>query len=198
MGAEQAGGLEDLLMGNVTEGSEETSEQLAARISAAQARLAAVKKDEKKATGDDRHLAKVVKYLSPSLLSFVSWMINQEIPSFTILALLSLSCRPASEFMEKKIELGDYAVPEFLTEVSNKAIQRKIADWGTLVIAADHQSTTVYLGSLRLDSTKISRFEKGVRLIIETYWLRATTEFDATALDKVARGVVDLCCIRKV
>ena len=63
MGAEQTGGLDDLLMGNVGEGSEETSEQLIARIAAAQARLAAVKKDEKKSSVHDRQLAQIIKYL---------------------------------------------------------------------------------------------------------------------------------------
>ena len=103
MAVEQTGGLDDLLMGNVGEGSEETSEQLVARITAAQARLAAVKKDEKKSSVHDRQLAQIIKYLQPSLLKLVAWMIDQEIPSFTVLALVSLACRPAAEIMEKEI-----------------------------------------------------------------------------------------------
>ena len=55
-------GLDDLLMGNVSEGSEETSEALLARIAAAQAKLVAVKKDEASIADDfivgtDRHVS---------------------------------------------------------------------------------------------------------------------------------------------
>ena len=74
MAVEQTGGLDDLLMGNVTEGSEETSEQIAARISSAQARLAAVKKDEKRSSKHDCQLAQVIKHLPLELIPFVSIM----------------------------------------------------------------------------------------------------------------------------
>ena len=196
MAVEQTGGLDDLLMGNVAEGSEETSEQIAARISSAQARLAAVRKDEKKSSGDDRHLAQVIKYLTPSLLPFVSWMINHELPSLTILAILSLSSRPAAEVIEKHITLDDVAESAFLSAVSNKAIRGKISEWSALVIAADKESKTTHLEALHSDTEKMKDLAKGIGMILKIYWLRTSSIHDEQELAAIAREFVKKCCAK--
>ncbi|NJP03948.1 hypothetical protein HC823_01630 [Candidatus Gracilibacteria bacterium] len=85
-----AEGLDDLLMGNVAEGSEETSEQLAARIAAAQARLAKVQKDEATAKGFDTHLVKLIKNIGSDWIDFIAYLINKDVPSLTILAFFSV------------------------------------------------------------------------------------------------------------
>jgi hypothetical protein len=191
MGAEQAGGLDDLLMGNVAEGSEETSEQLIARIAAAQARLAAVKKDEKKSSTHDHQLAQIIKYLQPSLLQLVVWMIDKEIPSLTILAFFSIACRPAAEIVESQIELNDLEELEFLSEVSNEVIRQKISEWCSFVIIADSHSATLRLSSFQKDWENKKLLTQGVRLILSAFWLRATTEYEANMLDNIADKFVE-------
>ncbi len=190
MGAEQASGLDDLLMGNISEGSEETSEQLIARISAAQARLAAVKKDEKKSVGHDRQLAQIIKYLQPSLLKLVAWMIDQEIPSLTILAFVSLVCRPAAEMIESQIELEDVAGLGFLQEVQNDVIRKRITEWCSLVLIADDHSNTLHLSSFHKDFSNKELLTQGIRLILSAFWLRATTEYESNMLDNIAEDFV--------
>lgn len=195
MGAEQVGGLDDLLMGNVAEGSEETSEQIAARISSAQARLAAVKKDEKKTSKHDTRLAQVIKHLPMELIPFVSWLINHEIPSLTILAILSLSQKPADDAL-KSFDILERETKEqsFLSEIRHTALRTKISNWSQQVLTVDTLSTTVRLASLQSEQLKNSRFTTGIRAIIEEIWLRSSAEFDPEILDRFSRMISAWFC----
>ncbi len=197
MGTEQIGGLDDLLMGNVTEGSEETSEQIVARISAAQARLAAVRKDEKKSTVHDRQLAQVIKSVPIELIPFISWLIDHNIPSLTILALFSLSHKPAADALTSIVEVPTTGnAPSFLTEIKHSALRTKISDWSRLVVAADRLSATVRLESLRKEQSKNSRLAAGLRELLEIIWLRSSAEFNPEQLDHLARDIASWCCIK--
>lgn len=196
MAVEQTGGLDDLLMGNVTEGSEETSEQIAARISAAQARLAAVRKDEKKSTVHDHQLAEVIKTIPIELIPFVSWLINHEIPSLTILALFSLSHKPAADAITALEVPAVGKDPAFLAEISHPALRAKIADWSRLVVVADRFSATIRLESLRKEQSKNSRLAAGLRELMEIIWLRSSAEYNPEQLDRLARDVASWCCIK--
>lgn len=195
MAVEQTGGLDDLLMGNVAEGSEETSEQIVARISAAQARLAAVKKDEKKTSKHDMALAQVIKHLPMELIPFVSWLINHEMPSLTILALLSLSQKPADDAL-KSFDIIDGKVKEqvFLSEIQHEALRVKISNWSQQVLLVDAVSKTVRLDSLQNEQLKNSRFTTGIRIIIEEIWLRSSAEFDPEILDRFSRTLTSWFC----
>ena len=198
MGAEQVGGLDDLLMGNVTEGSEETSEQIAVRISSAQARLAAVKKDEKKSSKHDYQLAQVIKHLPLELIPFVSWLINHEIPSATILAILSLSNKPAADAMEKlELSAGGENKSPLFSKISHAALRTKLSNWSQLVVQVDEISATVKLSSLAQEQAKNSRFTTGIREILEAIWLRSSAEFDPEALDHLSREVSKWFCSRE-
>lgn len=195
MGAEQVGGLDDLLMGNVAEGSEETSEQIAARISSAQARLATVKKDEKKTSKHDTQLAQVIKHLPMELIPFVSWLINHEIPSLTILAILSLSQKPADDALKAfDIIAGETKEQAFLAEIRHEALRAKISNWSQQVFTVDALSKTVRLASLQNEQLKNSRFTTGIRAIVEEIWLRSSAEFDPEMLDRFSRMISAWFC----
>lgn len=198
MGAEQVGGLDDLLMGNVAEGSEETSEQIAARIAGAQARLAAVKKDEKKSSTHDRHLAQVIKKLPIELIPFVSWLINHEIPSLTILAILSLSHKPAEEVLNAlDISVGQDNEIACFSNIPHDALRQKLSHWAQRVATADGLSVTLQLVSLQKEQLKNSRFTAGLRELIEIMWLRSSAEFNPEALDHVSRDIASWFCSSK-
>jgi hypothetical protein len=194
MSTEQLGGLDDLLMGNVAEGSEETSEQIAARISAAQARLAAVQRDEKKSSKYDHALAQVIKYLPIELIPFVSWLINHEIPSLTILGLLSLSNKPAADTISSLSVSNEESDREFLQKIGHDVLRRKISEWTQVVLVADTLSATVRLQSLQKEQLKNSRFTTGLRELLEIIWLRSSADFDPDALDRLARDVANEFC----
>lgn len=198
MGAEQVGGLDDLLMGNVAEGSEETSEQIAARISSAQARLAAVKKDEKKSSKHDYQLAQVIKHLPLELIPFVSWLINHEIPSATILAILSLSNKPAADALEKlDLSAGGENESPLFSKISHIALRTKLSNWSQLVVQIDEISVTVKLSSLAQEQVKNSHFTTGIREILEMIWLRSSAKFDPEVLDHLSREVSKWFCSRE-
>lgn len=195
MGAEQAGGLDDLLMGNVTEGSEETSEQIAARISGAQARLTAVRKDEKKASTHDHQLAQVIKKLPIELIPFVSWLINHEIPSLTILAILSLSHKPAEDVLNA-LDMSEGQDDELscFSNIVHIALRQKLSHWAQRVATADRLSVTVQLISLQKEQLKNSRFTTGLRALVEIIWLRSSAEFEPEKLDQVSRDIASWFC----
>jgi len=88
---EEMGDLEDMMMGNVSEEASESSEKIAARLAAAQKKIAAVKRDEKKSHGFDEKLSKILPKFSVVLLDFVIFLIDKEVPSCTILAMISVN-----------------------------------------------------------------------------------------------------------
>lgn len=143
------GGLDDLLMGNVGEGSEETKEQLAARIAAAQAKIAMLQKDEASAHGYDLKLAGVLKNVAFWIVEFVAWLLDHDVPSLTILALLTVVSDEAGQicftaFTEAATE------PDERTDVLPETpLRDRIRLWLRFVVAADRASTTVRLTSLR-------------------------------------------------
>ncbi len=196
MGAEQAGGLDDLMMGNVAEGSEETSEQIAARIAASQARLAAVKKDEGVATAHDGELARVVRTLPIGILRFVGWLIDKEVPSFTILAILAISNARAEELMKPTWEIANIDSLNFLSEVHNKHIRTKISVWCQAIILVDRSSKVGRLNSLKKVAIDHAQFAGGLRAVLENYLLRADAEFDPDALDRLARDTAGWVCVK--
>lgn len=196
MGSEQQGGLDDLLMGNVAEGSEETSEQIAARIAASQARLAAVRKDEKSASVYDVHLAKVIASLPIGLLRFVAWLIDQEIPSFTILGILSLSDSNSREVLKENLEMAGDSNPEFLSLIHSGALRKKVSLWCQSIIMIDRQVSTVRLYSLKKDTKSYSLFAGGLRSVVENYLLVESTEFDPGVLDRLARDIAGWLCVK--
>ena len=196
MGAENVGGLDDLLMGNVAEGSEETSEQIAARIAASQARLAAVRKDEGVASTYDAYLAKVIKSLPMGLLRFAGWLIDREIPSFTILGLISLSNDMAQRVLAENLEVAKDMNPEFLSLIHSPKIRKHVAEWSQAVVMIDRQSMTVKLSSLKKDTAHYSLFAGGLRSVIENYLLADDTEFDPAVLDRLARDMAGWLCVK--
>lgn len=196
MGAEQVGGLEDLMMGNVSEGSEETSEQIAARIAASQARIAAVKKDEQAASNADVYLAKVIKKLPLELLRFVAWMIDLEIPSFTILSILTLVSTDAKTVLRPVFEKTASDAISFLGAIHNEKISGELTLWCRSIVMVDRQSNTVNLEVLKKDKAIHAKFAGGLRMILEDYLLVNQAEFNPNILDTLAKDVAGWVCVK--
>ena len=189
--AEGVGGLDDLLMGNVAEGSEETSEELAARIAAAQAKLAAVRKDEASAKGFDQHLVKLIKTIGSEWIDFISYLIDENVPSLTILAIFSVISDEAAaicftEFKstEKPLEEIDLAS----SRLENKKVVDRLHYWWKFIFASDLDSKTVKLKDLRSEVHFQKRmaveFAKLVRTLLSK---NSIQEFDSEALSKVLK-----------
>ncbi len=178
--------LDSLMMGNVSEGSEESSESIAARIAAAQARLAKVKKDEKQAQDFDEKLAKILKHFSYSLIDFVAFLIDKEVPSLTILAIISLANNEAGKicYTEFHKTLDDhYAIVPILP--NNKKEAHKIELWLKFIHQANARSKTLKLSAYKNNKEFVSRLSTETAQMLKDFLIKnKVAEFDEEKLKK--------------
>lgn len=178
--------LDSMLMGNVSEGSEETSESIAARISAAQAKLAKVKKDEKNAHDFDEKLAKILKNFSYDLIDFVAFLIDKEVPSLTILAIIALADNEAGKICYTKFHktLDDnYTIVPLLP--SNKKEAHKIELWLKFIQQANDISKTLKLSIYRKNKNFVDRLSSETAKMLKEFLIKnKVAEFDEDKLKK--------------
>jgi hypothetical protein len=178
--------LDDMLMGNVSEGSEETSESIADRIAAAQAKLAKVKKDEGEAQNFDDKLAKILKKFSYDLIDFVAFLIDKEVPSLTILAIISLASNEAGKicYTEFHKVIDDYyAIMPLLP--SNKKEAQKIELWLKFINKANSVSKTLKLSIYRENKEFVARLSAETAKMLKEFLIKnKVAEFDEEKLKK--------------
>lgn len=178
--------LDDMLMGNVSEGSEETFESIAARISAAQAKLAKVKKDEKQAHNFDDKLAKILKNFSYDLIDFVAFLIDKEVPSLTILAIISLANNEAGKicFAEFNKELDEnFAIVQILPNHQKEA--HKIELWLKFINQANSVSKTLKLSIYKKNKEFVDRLSSETAKMLKDFLIKnKVLEFDEDKLKK--------------
>lgn len=162
--------FEDLLLGGVSEQVSESDEQFQARVTAAQAKLQQVKKDEKKAQNFDVQLAGIIPHLSDDLLHFVIFMIDSGIPSLTILSFLSLVVDEAGQICYQEFhsfveERADFSLVKF----QDPQIEEKVSWWWTFILAADHVSRTTLLKDFKENQDFVSRVSRSVSQILQQF-----------------------------
>ncbi|MCK5461132.1 hypothetical protein KAI58_04050 [Candidatus Gracilibacteria bacterium] len=183
---ESSENLDDLLMGEVSEGISESDEKFSERVLQAQQKIVQVKKDEFKSRNFDHHLSKILGGLSSELLDIVIFLIDEEIPSLTILAILSLLDDQAGKICLQEFEKHIAQKADFSSIELPQALEEKLSYWWTFVFAADHVSRTVMLKSLRLDEIFVRRFSHSLGLILQEYFRKkAIKDFDKKLLKKI-------------
>ncbi len=178
--------LDSLMMGNVSEGSEESSESIAARIAAAQAKLAKVKKDEQEAQDFDEKLAKILKTLDYELIDFVAFLIDKEVPSLTILALISLVSNSAGKVcyteFHKTLD-SHFAIVPLMP--NNEKEAHKIELWLKFIHHANAASKTLKLSVYRKDKEFVGRLSTETAKMLKDFLIKnKVTEFDEEKLKK--------------
>ncbi len=176
--------LDDMLMGNVSEGSEESSESIATRIAAAQAKLVKVRKDEKKAHNFDEKLAKILKNFSYELIDFVAFLIDKEVPSLTILAIVSLASNEAGKIcyqeFHKKLDTETAIIP--LLPNHQKEAQ-KIELWLKFIHQANSLSTTLKLFVYKDNADFVARLSSETAKMLKEFLVKnQILEFDEAKL----------------
>jgi hypothetical protein len=139
--------IDDLVLGTVKEGVTESDEKFKARVAAAQAKLAKIKKDESKTKDFDIKLSKLISKLAPHTLKLVVFLIDSGVPSLTILAMISLDSTKAekichTEFHKFIEELADFSDAKLKPE-----LEKHVAQWWTYMFAADQVSVDTKLAS---------------------------------------------------
>ncbi len=182
------GGLEDLMMGQVSEEAKESDEQIQARIAAAQAKLAKIRKDESKAKNFDDILAKLIPNLAGNHLEMVIFFINHEVPSLTILAILSIG----------NDEAGKVCFVEFQEQIKHKAdfssaklpakADEKVSYWWTFIYAADHVTTVTRLKDLRENVDFVKKCSHYLGVLLHEFLINNKIEnFNQNALKKILK-----------
>lgn len=180
------GGLEEALMGNVSEQASESNEAFAARIAAAQARVAQVKKDEKSAKDFDHHLAKLVPGLSPVMLDVVILLIDHDVPSLTILAVISIINKDAHDICHEVFHKHIDETANFADAKLPAAVEQRISYWWTFIYGADHLSKTIELKSLKEEEAFLKKFSKYLTEMLQAYLIEKKVEnFDDNELRKI-------------
>ncbi len=190
---EEMGGLDDMMMGNVSEETSESSEKIAARLAAAQKKIAAVKRDEKKSHGFDDKLAKILPTFSGILLDFIIFLIDKEVPSCTVLAMVSIESDEAGkicfeEFHKFIEEAADFSIVKF----DNEQVEKKVSMWWTFIFAADHVSKTTKLNSFRKNEEFVGRISKEFARMLKDFMISQDVQkFDEKKLKKILKQYAD-------
>ncbi|HEY5714461.1 MAG TPA: hypothetical protein VIT68_03870 [Candidatus Gracilibacteria bacterium] len=186
-------GLDGLLMGNVAEDVTENDEQIAARIAAAQAKIAKIRKQENKAKNYDHILAKLVPILGKVELDFVIFCIDHEVPSLTILSVLSILRAEAEkacheEFHKYIEEKADFSMAQF----KNRKVEDKVATWWTFIVGADMMSDTIRLKQAYGKEEFAQKFPRFMAFFLHKYLkTNHQDQYDEGALIKILKGYAE-------
>lgn len=188
-----AEGLEGLLLGEDGEtGSEQAQEsesQFRARVAAAQARLAKVKKDESQSRVYDQQLSKIIASLPAPLIAGVVLMINHDVSSLTILATLSLVSDQAHELCEKDFAAHIEARADFSSAKLPDVKEARIADWWTFIFGAEHLSKLDRMHALRENQKFVRGYTKFLTQILGLFLVDLSNEdYDAAALKTLMKN----------
>ncbi|MCF7917853.1 hypothetical protein K9L27_02520 [Candidatus Gracilibacteria bacterium] len=186
MGEESVGGIDDLMMGNDSEGVRESDEKFRERLAAAQAKLAQVHKDESKSKDFDLKLAKLIPRLHRHTLKLVVFLIDNDIPSLTILAMISLESNDAGKichmefhkYIEEKADVS-------LAKLDEKSAER-ISLWWTYIFAADHVSRSTRLQDFQHREVFVEFLSLEFSEMLKRFLTDQNVEhFDANGLNQV-------------
>ncbi len=159
--------LDNLLMGNVSETVSETpNEEITQRIAATQAKLQGLKKDETKQTEFDRFLANIIPSLEKESILFVLFLIDNQVPSLTIIAFLSLHEYRCKALCEKEFTPFVTTWAQYNHWNIQESLQQEISRWWTFVLGADHLSTTTSLHDFRTQKELCVQFLSHIRTFL--------------------------------
>lgn len=137
---EFSGGIENLILGDNQETTQENQEALAARVKAVQIKLQKIKKDESKNKSFDTQLAQILPKLNTEDILFIGNLIDMDVPSITILALISFYVPDAKTVCQKTFDAFIAEHADFNDSESEGETQEKIEFWWTYILAANHMA----------------------------------------------------------
>jgi len=178
--------IDDLLLGSVSESVGESDELFRDRLAQVQAKLAQVAKDEGQEKNFDKELARIIPSLEKEVLRFVIILINSNVPSLTILSMISLSSEEAGKVCYLEInkyieERADFSALNVSTEV-----EEKIALWWTFIMAANHLSKTTKLKELRVNKSMLEFLSLNLSRFLEEFLQKiGVQDFDKSQLLKI-------------
>lgn len=186
------GGIEFAGLGEGAENQESAAEQdekYRQRQQATAKVMAKVKKDEKKSKNYDLVLAKLIPKLTDREMDVVIFALNYEIPSLTILAILSVLHDEAGqacyeEFHKSIEQRADFALVAF----GDPAVEERVSLWWTFIVGADMTSSTARIRELNRDPVLLNQMCHYLGAILALYLEKnQITEFDQSKLEEILR-----------
>jgi mRNA-degrading endonuclease YafQ of YafQ-DinJ toxin-antitoxin module len=160
-------GVEDLMMGNVSEDAGESQEAYNDRIREAQAKMAQAKKDEDYDRSFDKELSEIIKNIkNEEVLNIIIFLLDNSIPSLTILATIGIVNDKSiaicwNVFSAEINEKDKEGVMEIFREINNEEYIKRISYWLLFLSMSDSQSKTT-----KLAMTKNAEFQEEFKEII--------------------------------
>lgn len=147
---ELGGGIDNLVLGTgAIEFSKEQVAEWDARVAAAQARVAKVKKTEKKQKTFDAALATLVKQMPMNRILQVAWLLDSGVPSLTVLSIISIEYPQADRICANHFD-------KYITEwanLQNLGVEPEyktfLDHWWTHILAADFVPQTPKVAALK-------------------------------------------------
>lgn len=180
-------GLDGLVMGDgVSEQAAESDEKFKARVAAAQVKLKKHKKDESKAKNFDSKLAKILPDLTQAYLKIVIFLIDHEVPSLTILAVISIVNDEGGKICYLEFEKYIESRADFSEAKLPSEIEEKVSYWWTFIHGADHISTTLRLAELQDNHDFVVQFSKYLGRLLKDFLVdHQVQDFDESKLKKI-------------
>ncbi len=195
MAAEKQNNLEDLMLGRVGEEATESDESFQERLAAAQAKLAGIRRDEKKDKNFDQILAKIIPSLHKHVLYLVVFLIDHEVPSLTILAIISLVSHEADKECHHelsknipKLELPSDPLRQSDSAARglNSKVKTKLTRWWGFIFAADRASVTTKLADFQHHDTFVEFVSLEFSKLLERFLQQeGGTDFDKNQLAEI-------------
>ena len=180
---DEGSSLEQLFVGGGAEKVAESDEVFSERARAAQARLKKAQRNEARDNKFDQSLAKIITDLDEELLNVVIFLIDHEVPSLTVLSLLSLEIQSAMEIVWEPLK-DDLVLWEPAPEPEVPAKTEHIERWRhwlALILSADQSSFTVHFA----DKAEDQDFSKALYTILQRlnhrYWSAVVPQADFPA-----------------
>ncbi len=180
--------IDDLMLGTARESAGESDEVFRERIAQAQAKLARIVKEEKNAKNFDGQLAKIIPELDRKTLDFVVILIDNNVPSLTILALISIVNDQAgkicfAEFHTFIEEPADFTLVKF-----DPRTEERVSLWWTFIFAADHVSMTTKLKELRSNKNFIELISVELSDMLKYFLNKNSVQsFNAQILEEILK-----------
>jgi len=179
--------LDGMVMGEgISEQASESDEKFKARVAATQVKLKKIKKDETKAKNFDHQLAKILPGITSAQLKIIIFLIDHEIPSLTILAIISIANDEAGKVCYMEFEKYIESRADFSKAKLPSEIEEKVSYWWTFIHGADHVSNTVFLGDLKDNTEFISQFSKYLGQLLRDFLVKhEVRDFDEVQLKEI-------------
>ena len=144
------------------------------------------KADEKKAKDFDLKLAKILRDMSPRLIEFIAFLIDSEIPSLTVLAMITIASDEAGKICFEAFGTPVKGVDFSIVKFEDPKISERVTLWWDFIFVANQISKTLKLADLRENEKFIERVSGELSQMLRDFLVKNEVQnFNQATLKKL-------------